>query len=63
MSPAQVVPDDDVQSFWDNEMVALAGGQVLTNHITSISTQPPDLGGDILNHSVDQSAFDVDGSA
>ncbi len=51
-SPAQVVPDDDVRTFWDEAMVALSDGQVLTNHSSALL---PDLGEDVLNHTVDQS--------
>ena len=51
-SPAQVVPDDDVRTFWDEAMVALSDGQVLTNHSSALL---PNLDGDVLNHTVDQS--------
>ena len=57
-SAAQVVPDDDVRTFWDEAMVTLSDGQVLTNHSSALL---PDLGGDVMNHTVDQST--VDGSA
>ena len=57
-SPVQVVPDDDVLTFWDEAMVALSDGHVLTNNSSALL---PNLGGDVLNHTVDQST--VDGSA
>ncbi len=53
VSPAQVVPD--VQAFWDEAMAVLSDGHVLTNH-SSASALLPDLGGDVLTHSIDQSA-------
>ncbi len=52
---AQVVPDDDVRTFWDEAMVALSDGQVLINHSSALL---PNLGGDVLNHTVDQSTVD-----
>ena len=43
----------DVQAFWDEAMAVLSDGHVLTNHSSALL---PDLGGDVLTHSIDQSA-------
>ena len=62
MEAAQVVPDD-VETFWNNAMVALdASGHVLTNRSDEVGGRTiPHLGMAIFDHNVNQSAAHVDG--
>ena len=64
VSPAQVNPDDD-QPFWGHAVVAIdVNGHIVTNRSDEVGVATLlDLGGDMFDHTVNQSAVDVDGGA